>query len=138
MQDTEQRQADVGTVVEASEGKVKIEVVRGAGCKSCSMRGMCFGRNTPAVFELEDDIGLQPGDRVELEISPGSRVMSALMVFGLPMVFFFAGFIITRLWTSELFAIGAAFAATSVSFLLMRWLDNRLGGRLQVRLGRKL
>lgn len=138
MQDTEQRQADVGTVVEAFEGKVKIEVVRGAGCKSCTMRGMCFGRNTPAVFELENDIGLQPGDRVELEISPGSRVMSALLVFGLPMVFFFAGFIIARLWTSELIAIGVAFAATSVSFLLMRWLDNRLGGRLQVRLGRKL
>lgn len=129
---------DIGTVVSVSGSSVKVELVRGSGCKSCSMRGMCFGRNTPAVFDLESDLDLHPGDRVQLEIAPSTRVLSALLVFGLPLLCLFAGYLIGSHWLAELPSIGIAFAATALSFIIMRQIDKRCGNRLQVRIGRKI
>ena len=138
MSENHVEQQDAGTVVAIDGKKVRVEVVRTGGCKSCSMRGMCFGRNTPAVFDLTTDLDLRVGDQVELEISPGSRVLSSLLVFGVPMVFLFAGFIVASIWLQELAAIGVAFAATLLSFLLIRYIDRCIGGKLQVRIGRKI
>lgn len=134
----EQLQEDVGTVISVQGTRVRVELVRSGGCKSCSMRGMCFGRNTPAVFDLSTDLHLQEGDRVSLEISPGARVLSAVLVFGLPLVFLFAGFLISSLYLAELPSILIAFAATVLSFILIRLIDKRIGGKLQVNIGRKL
>jgi len=137
-EETKTAQEDVGTVVTVNGTRVKVELVRGASCKSCSMRGMCFGRNTPAVFDLESDLDLSPGDRVQLEISPSTRVLTSLMVFGLPLLSLFAGYLIGSRWLAELPAIGIAFGATALSFLLMKQIDKKYGNRLQVRIGRKL
>ncbi len=135
---SEAQQTDVGTVVSVESGRVRVEVVRGGGCKTCSMRGMCFGRNIPAVFDLESDLDLQVGDRVELDIAPSTRVLSALLVFALPLACLFAGFIVARQWLNELPAIGIAFAATALSFIIIKGIDRSIGEKLQVRIGRKL
>lgn len=134
----EQQQIDVGTVTELLGDKVRVELVRGAGCGSCSMRGMCFGRNTPAVFILPNEQDLQVGDRVQLEIAPSTRVLSAILVFGTPLVCLFGGFLIARHWLAELPAIGIAFSATLVSFIIIKVIDSKVGNKLQVRLGRKV
>jgi len=131
-------QEDIGTVVSVRGKLVKVELVRGSGCKSCSLRGMCFGRNTPAVFELESDLELVPGDRVQLMIAPSTRVLTSLMVFGLPLLCLFAGYLIGSLWLAELPSIGIAFAATALSFFIMRKIDKKFGNRLQVRIGSKI
>lgn len=134
----EQLQEDVGTVVSVQGNSIRVEVVRSGGCKSCSMRGMCFGRNTPAVFDLISELVLHEGDRVTLEISPGTRVLSAVLVFGLPLVFLFTGFLISSQFLAELPSILIAFAATVLSFIIIRLIDKRIGGKLQVSIGRKL
>ncbi|MBW6514362.1 MAG: SoxR reducing system RseC family protein [Candidatus Syntrophosphaera sp.] len=134
----EQQQTDIGTVVEVKGNRVRVELVRGAGCKSCSLRGMCFGRNTPAVFDMETELDLSIGDKVQLEIAPGTRVLSAVLVFGLPLAFLFAAFMLARAWLSELASIGIAFAATAISFFIIRYIDRQIGGKLQVRIGGKL
>lgn len=134
----EQQQIDVGTVVAINGNSYRVELVRGAGCKSCSMRGMCFGRNTPAIFDLESELELKLGDRVQLEISPGIRVFSALLVFGLPLMFLFGAFMLARIWFAELPSIGIAFTATAISFFIIRCIDRQMGGKLQVRIGGKV
>ena len=131
-------QEDVGTVVAVNGSRVKVELVRGGGCKSCSMQGICFGRNTPAVFDLESDLDLNPGDRVELEIAASTRVLTSLLVFGLPMLCLFAGFLVASHWLAELPAIAVAFGVTALSFLIMRQIDKRYGNRMQVRIRRKI
>jgi positive regulator of sigma E activity len=136
--DRQPAQEDVGTVVQVRGKQVRVELTRGAGCKSCSMRGMCFGRNTPAVFDLETELELQEGDRVQLEIAPGTRILSSLLVFGMPMLFLFGGFLIASRWLGELPSIGIAFAATLLSFIIMKFIDRRLGNRIQVSIGRKV
>lgn len=129
---------DSGTVVSVHGTHVRVEVVRGAGCKSCSMRGFCFRKNVPAVFDLETELDLKAGDRVELEISPGARVLSALLIFGVPLFFLFGGFLISAHWLIELPSIGIAFLAMALSFFIIRYCDRNVAGSIKVRIGRKI
>ena len=113
-------QEDVGTVIEVEGKKVRVEVVRSGGCKTCSMQSFCFGRNTPAVFDVESELELKPGDRVELEIA------------------LFLGYLIGSIWLDELASIGIAFAATALSYIILKLIDRKFGKKVQVRIGRKL
>jgi len=131
-------QEDMGTVIEVEGKKVRVEVVRSGGCKTCSMQSFCFGRNTPAVFDVESELELKPGDRVELEIAPASRIISSLLVFGLPILCLFLGYLIGSIWLDELASIGIAFAATALSYIILKLIDRKFGKKVQVRIGRKL
>lgn len=129
---------DTGKVVKVLGKDVWVEVQRSGGCKSCAMRGMCFKKSTPAVFHLSSDLPLNEGDLVTLEIAPGTRVMSALLIFALPLVFLFAGFIIAAQFLTELGAVAVAFGAMGLSFFIMRFCDRKLGANLRVEIGKKI
>lgn len=129
---------DTGKVVKVSGREVWVEVQRSGGCKSCAMRGMCFKKSTPSVFHLESDLPLHEGDLVTLEIAPGTRVMSALLIFGLPLVALFTGFIMSAKFLTELGAVAVAFAAMGLSFFIMRICDQKLGAKLRVEIGEKI
>ncbi|HNQ43739.1 MAG TPA: SoxR reducing system RseC family protein, partial [Candidatus Cloacimonadota bacterium] len=77
---------DQGIVTAVAGSLVTVEIQRGGGCKSCSMRGFCFSKSTPAVFHLESDLPLQIGDTVELDISPTGRVLASVLIFGIPVL----------------------------------------------------
>lgn len=136
--ETEVHQEDVGTVVSMDGRIATVELKRSGGCKNCSMRGMCFSKNTDSVFELETDLQLRPGDRVQIEISPRTRIMSSVLIFLVPVLFLFAGFISARHWLPELPSILISFAAMAFSFYLVRLIDRRVGRHLDIRLGAKV
>ena len=129
---------DIGKVVAVNGSKIKIEIERGGGCKSCAMRGMCFAKNSPAVFELESDLALAEGDKVSLEIAPATRILGSITIFLVPVIFLFLGFIIASQWLGELASIGVSFASMAASFLIVRWVDRRFGKQLDIRIGEKL
>ena len=126
-------------VVTAVDGKyTTVEIVRGGGCKSCSMQGFCFKKSTPAQFVLTTELDLKTGDKVQLEISPGGRTMASLLVFGLPIAFLFAGFLVAEIWLTELASIAVAFTIMVLGFLTVRLLDKSISKRLSIRIARKL
>lgn len=129
---------DIGTVVAVRGRYVRVEVQRGESCSSCSLKHMCFGLNTPTVFDLETDLELAEGDRVQIDISPGTRVLSAILVFAVPLAFLFGGFMISSMWLDELPSIGIAFASMALGFFIIRLVDRKIGGHLNVRIGSKL
>ena len=129
---------DSGIVTEVNGDIVKVEIVRGGGCKSCTMRGFCFSKNTPSQFVLTSSLPMKPGDKVQLNIAAGGRIMASLLLFGLPLVFLFGGFLIAAVWLIELGSIAVAFAAMSLSFLLLSSLDKKLGKKLNISIMRKL
>ncbi|PKN72487.1 MAG: hypothetical protein CVU50_06410 [Candidatus Cloacimonetes bacterium HGW-Cloacimonetes-3] len=128
---------DSGIVKAVHGDKVTVEIERGGGCKSCAMHGLCL-KNIPAEFELLTELTLIPGDRVLLDISPTGRVLASLLIFGLPLLFLFVGFIVTRQWLSELLSIFNGFAAMALSFLIVRLADSKFGKKLDIRIMRKL
>ncbi|HRY83909.1 MAG TPA: SoxR reducing system RseC family protein [Candidatus Cloacimonadota bacterium] len=131
-------QEDVGTVVRMEGRMATVELKRSGGCKSCSMRGICFSKNTDSVFELPTDLALEPGDKVRIEISARTRIMSSVLIFLVPIFFLFAAFILASHWLQELPAILISFGAMALSFLLVRVVDRRIGQSLDIRIGDKL
>ncbi len=134
----EENREDLGTVKEVIGETVRVEVIRGSGCKSCSLHGFCFTESTPAVFHLESKLELQAGDLVRLDIAPKHRVLSSFLVFMMPIVFLFAGYAIASLFLSELVSAIIGFAALGLSFLPMRVVDKRLGKALSVHIAEKV
>jgi len=129
---------DSGVITAVDEKYTTVEIVRGGGCKSCSMQGFCFKKSTPAQFVLSTELDLQIGDKVQLEISPGGRTMASLLVFGLPIACLFAGFLVAGIWFPELISIAFAFIFMSMGFLIVRLLDKNLSKHLSIKIARKL
>ena len=136
--ETELHQEDIGTVVSMNGRIATVELKRSGGCKDCTMRGMCFSKNTDSVFELETNLQLVPGDRVQIEISPRTRIVSSLLIFIVPVLFLFGGFILASVWLQELPSILLSFAAMASSFLLVRLIDRKFGKHLDIRIGAKV
>ncbi len=129
---------DLGIVTALNANKVQVEVVRGSGCKSCTLHGFCFSKNTPAVFHLETELHLQVGDQVRLDIAPKNRILSSFFIFLMPILFLFAGYGIASIFLTELYAALLGFAALASSFLLLRLIDKKLGKKLMVNILEKV
>ena len=126
---------DVGKVIQVSGSHARVEIQRGGGCGSCAMRGFCFKKGEPAVFEVQTDLPLKEGDLVSLDIAPSIRVLSALMVFGLPLALLFVAFIIARLYFTELVSVLIAFGAMAMSFIIIGVFDRKYGKTMKINVG---
>lgn len=102
------------------------------------MRGFCFKESEPTKFEIITDLPLQVNDRVQLDISPVGRTLVSLLVFGVPIIFLFLGFIIASLWFIEFVSILIGFVAMGLSFRIVRLIDKKYGKRLKISVARKL
>ncbi|HNV92883.1 MAG TPA: SoxR reducing system RseC family protein [Candidatus Cloacimonas sp.] len=129
---------DSGIVTKVEGNCVTVEIKPGGGCKSCTMRGFCFKESEPTKFEIITDLPLQVNDRVQLDISPVGRTLVSLLVFGVPIIFLFLGFIIASLWFIEFVSILIGFVAMGLSFRIVRLIDKKYGKRLKISVARKL
>ncbi|HPV14888.1 MAG TPA: SoxR reducing system RseC family protein [Candidatus Cloacimonadota bacterium] len=133
---SEDRQnTDLGKVIAVSGSTYQVELIRGEACGACSLKGLCFKKDEPTVFELESELDFKVGDVVSLEIAPAARVASALLIFGLPLLLLLVVFLLVRPHFSEIVSIGISFAAMAFSLVIIRWVDKRYGNRLKVEIG---
>ncbi len=129
---------DKGLVTAFADGIATVELVRGEGCQSCGLHGICFSKNTPAVFQIQTDLHLQAGDEVELWISSEGRVLASLLIFGVPVLFLILGFLLASQFLAELPSIILAFLAMALSFFIVRCFDKRWDQRFKIEIERKL
>jgi len=129
---------DVATVTAITTTGVKVEMERSGGCKSCSVSGLCFGKDKVVTWVIETDQNLAVGDRVELLISPQSRVLASLLVFLMPVLGLFAGYYLALAWIGESYAILGGFGLMILSFVVIWRLDKKIGKQFTARIGRKI
>lgn len=79
-----------GTVVEADEQRVKVEVLTQSACAECHARGKCVSSLDSAVKIIEavrpKGMSFACGDRVKVSISKNSAVLAIVMCYVLPFV----------------------------------------------------
>ena len=129
---------DSGIVKKVEGNIVTVEIERSIGCNSCKMQGLCFKKREPTEFEIVTHIPLQVNDRVQLNISPLGRTMASLLIFGVPLLFLFSGFLIAAMWLTEIVSILIGFIAMALSFKIIRFIDKKYGKKLKIRIERKL
>ncbi|HOV16481.1 MAG TPA: SoxR reducing system RseC family protein [Candidatus Cloacimonadota bacterium] len=128
---------DIGVVTAVQDNRITVEIAKGGGCKSCSMYSFCGGNESKLTVNFNTDGGYRIGDKVKVDISAGIRVLSSLIIFGLPLVALFAFFLIARQFTSEPYAILIGFGGLLLSFLIVKILDKKMAKRINYRLGGK-
>jgi len=84
---------ETGTVIQISEDKAQVLIPRNAaceGCHSCHSKSDGFGM----ITEVPKAHGLAIGDRVRLEGKGVSQAKGGLLIFILPLVLLFIGYLI--------------------------------------------
>lgn len=76
-----------GTVLSEEQGQVLVRLTDD-GCEGCTTPcGACSRKGKPQTLRVENVLGAQTGDVVELELSSSAVVVFSLLVFFLPLVF---------------------------------------------------
>jgi len=128
---------ETGKVVSTNNDRAEVEVAAKGECEHCTAHGICnwTGNNLRKVLAV-NKVGAGAGDLVELETVEGSGAKTNLLVFGIPVVFMFAGVLIGGLvlrkdaWSGILAGVGLA-----LGFGIVKIIDvsvNRSGRSLPV------
>lgn len=129
---------EIVKVTEIADGGVWVEAVQRSACNSCNARSGCgqhslskLGR--PMRLWVEGGEHLQPGQEVVLSIPAGGLAMSALLLYGTPLVGLIAGMAIGQ---TQGDALAGALGVTGLvaGFILARRISDRVKHRWEPRI----
>ena len=100
--------------------KAEVEVLRGTACGGdCGSCEACHYTSKIRV-EATNEIGAQPGDRVEIEARTSRILGAAVLVYVVPFVLFFIGYAIAAaLSLGEGMRMALSFAAFALGFVIV-------------------
>ena len=106
---------------EVREGVVEVSLLRQVEC-GLSCGGDCAGCMQKPQGEIlalaSNPIGAKPGERVEVEVTSGSSIGIALLIFAIPCVFLVLGYLLGQaLGLGEMPSVGMAGLGLVVGFL---------------------
>ncbi|WP_434632145.1 SoxR reducing system RseC family protein [Thermoanaerobacterium thermosaccharolyticum] len=78
-----------GCVANIKDGKAKVELLRNDMCGKCHACDM--GSNNRMMVEVDAIDELKVGDNVLLEIRETSMLKATMIMYGIPLLFFFVG-----------------------------------------------
>ena len=113
---------ETGTVQSVSDGFCNVVVTRKSACdENCAAcKGGCNLQNQICV--AKNSIGAKPGDKVIIEISTEKVLISAFMVYILPILVFFVVYFAASPYSD--FAPVIAFCAMVLVFILLFFHDR--------------
>lgn len=118
---------EVGKVVSISGELVTVEIEAKGACGHCAAKTVCSPADNKMHTEAINEPNAEVGDTVRIEMNPGTAILSAFLIFFLPIVAFGIGFAIVSLMTKDenLGALGGI-GFSVVYFLFLRRLNRRL------------
>jgi positive regulator of sigma E activity len=83
---------ELGTVKKISGRLVTVSIQLQEGCASCAMNGACHTRNNAVLVYNRNEVAVNEGDDVEVEVQNSEQAKGAFWVLVLPLVALFAGY----------------------------------------------
>jgi sigma-E factor negative regulatory protein RseC len=126
------------TVVSWQQGVALLRCEPQAGCGSCTARSGCGVRALNELvaesehhLQVQIEQPLEPGQRVEVGITEGSMLRSAMLVYMTPLLGMMLGGGLLQWWSgsSDAAALFGAVVGGTAAFLVARLLAARLGER---------
>jgi len=119
-------------IIIALDGKIaKVRASRHSDCESC---GACPG-DKAAVMDVYNQVGAKVGQRVIFQMPEANMLKAAFIVYMLPLLTTFAGFLI-GLWISQAYGlpaviskVGASVVALVLTLLYIRYYDRSMAKR---------
>lgn len=118
---------ETGKIVELNGNRAKIEINTSGGCAQCGQAHVCnpLGQNKK-VIELKNTINAQVGDWVKIEIKEKNRIVSILVVFGIPIFLFLIGVIIGHQISGDKMSAILGGLGLILAFLIAKIINNYL------------
>ena len=121
---------EVVAVVEQGEGGIWVEATQRSACGSCNARSGCgqhslskLGR--PMRLWIPTDRNYQVGDQVILSLPQGGLALSALVLYGLPLVGLIAGAILGQRLGTDLLSALVGIAGLGIGFVVAKKLSEQ-------------
>ena len=117
-----------GKIVRIIDGKAIVQMETGSHCKTCAAKHACTTLSGDTVRQIEipvvDDIKV--GDNIMLGYKPQNRILSAFLVFIIPILMLITGYFIGQhIFGTEGMAILTGFAGLIFAFILI-WGLNKI------------
>lgn len=94
------------------DGTAEVIHLRESACSGdCHKCGGCTAAQETILLVVQNPIGAKPGELVKLESETAPVLTAAAMVYGLPLVLFFAGYALGSMWNLGAVMGLAGFAA---------------------------
>lgn len=113
-------------IVVKNENGIVVKVDKKTECSKC---GMCaFPKNASHIdLKATSEIAVNVGDEVTVETSEGLRFLSALLVFGAPLVLIGACALIGLLvFKSDIITLISAVVITALYFVVLHFIDKKI------------
>ncbi len=120
-------QAHVGIVRHVVPGKALVRIAEQASCQQCGHEKGCgIGRHAGKELWVIDRIGVQPGTRVEIDISSEGLLTASFVLYGLPLAALLLGAIVGQLVRGETGSAVGAGIGLLLAFPVVRFFANRI------------
>jgi len=121
----------IGTITSVEGDKAKVQVSAAAECMECSAH--CYSRSGGSKkreIVVSNDHGARVSDRVVFEAEPGKVVLSAVLVWIVPIVAMIVGYMAAQRFSSGFIPIAAAFIFLGFALVVLKLVDSLVtGGR---------
>jgi len=123
---------ETGKVTIIKNGWMEVKVPTGKGCAFCGGKAACTFSGPDSAyrnFKLLYQSGIQEGSRITLEIRESAQTISALIIFGSPIILFLASYLLLnnyfRIPNSEIWSVLVTVVSYGITlFLSNRWLTR--------------
>ena len=118
---------EVGKVVYISGEQATVAIESKGACGHCAAKTACSPSGDKMYTEAINERGAKVGDTVRMEMNPGTAILSAFLIFFLPIVAFGIGFAILNLITeNDNIGVLGGIGLSVVYFLFLRKLNQKL------------
>jgi len=82
-----------GVVISAEAGHAKIKLIKTGACEECSAKIFCkpSEKKDSKILEVNDPIGVQAGEEVQIEISGSDVLKASALLYGVPLILIVIG-----------------------------------------------
>ena len=96
-----------------ADGTATVIHIRESACSGdCHKCSGCGAAKEAILLEAKNSVGAKPGDLVTIESETGPVLKAAMVMYMMPMVFFFSGYAIGAIWNIGAWIGCLAFAAS--------------------------
>jgi sigma-E factor negative regulatory protein RseC len=118
-----------GIVVSVKGNKASVQVSGEAGCAGCAGKAQCYSAgNQGREITVLNDFGAGVSDRVVFEADPGKVILSAALIWVVPLLAMIVGYLAGERLGGGFIPIAAAFLFMGFTFFLLKLLDRAISG----------
>lgn len=127
-----------GVIVENNKDHLLVRIERHSACSSCDKNcGLALDSEKEEEYvqinkdqqkeEQAENVSFHPGQEIVLEMGEKKLVLSAFLVYVLPLLTMFSGyFLLETLYGTELWGVLGSGLGLGLGFLVIRFINNRL------------